>query len=155
MTSGDFIIHSPIGILGITLADDCITKIELFAKRKNSPLPKLQELEIKTQLKAYFLGQKKQFSLPLKYLGTPFQKCVWQALLDIPYGQTKTYGQIAKQLKSSAQAIGNACRANPIPLIIPCHRVVSAVGIGGFAGKTTGKRINVKQYLLQLEGQAK
>ena len=77
---------------------------------------------------------------------------VWQALQKIPYGEVKTYGQLAKELKSSARAVGNACRANPIPIVIPCHRIVAVSGIGGYAGKTDGPVLERKRWLLAHEG---
>ena len=84
--------------------------------------------------------------------GTLFQKSVWHELTKIPIGQTRTYGEIANKLNSSARAVGNACRKNPIQIIIPCHRVVSAKGLGGYAGKTEGKQIKIKRWLLSHEG---
>jgi len=83
--------------------------------------------------------------------GTDFQRRVWRALSKIPYAEVKTYGQLAKELQTSARAIGNACRQNPLPIIIPCHRIVASHGIGGFAGKTTGSHIDAKRWLLAHE----
>lgn len=84
--------------------------------------------------------------------GTPFQKKVWDELRKIPPGEVVTYGELAKKLGTSARAVGNACRNNPVPLVVPCHRVVSANGIGGFAGNTQGDWIRIKSWLLQHEG---
>ena len=84
--------------------------------------------------------------------GTPFQKKVWLALQKIPAGQVMTYGELAKQLKTSARAVGNACRANPMPLVIPCHRVVAKSGLGGFSGSQEGAPIKIKKWLLEHEG---
>ncbi len=90
-------------------------------------------------------------------LGTAFQQRVWQALTAIPTGEVMTYGALAKQLNSSARAVGNACRRNRFPLLIPCHRVVSAAGIGGYAGDTLEKQrgrihfLQIKQWLLTHE----
>ena len=103
------------------------------------------------QLDRYLFQGEQQFSLPLKVEGTPFQKRVWGALQQIPYGQTMTYGKLAEQLNSSARAVGNACRRNPVPVIVPCHRVVARNGIGGYSGATSGYLINRKQFLLDLE----
>lgn len=108
--------------------------------------------EIVRQIEAYCENPTFNFQLELKPAGTVFQQKVWQVLSAIPAGQVMTYGEVAKQLSSSAQAVGNACRANPIPLIIPCHRVVSAQGIGGFAGHTSGYFTDIKSQLLAHEG---
>jgi methylated-DNA-[protein]-cysteine S-methyltransferase len=84
--------------------------------------------------------------------GTAFQQRVWQAMREIPLGETISYGALAKQLNSSARAVGNACRTNPIPIIIPCHRIVAKHGIGGFSGMIQGTRITMKEWLLRHEG---
>ncbi len=83
--------------------------------------------------------------------GTAFQKRVWQALCNIPPGTTKTYGELAKELHTSPRAIGNACRKNPLPIIIPCHRVVAKNSLGGYAGARTGELIEFKKWLLENE----
>jgi methylated-DNA-[protein]-cysteine S-methyltransferase len=83
--------------------------------------------------------------------GTPFQRKVWRYLQTIPMGTTQSYGEVAKALNSSARAIGNACRANPFLLVVPCHRVVKKTGIGGFGGKIDGEAVAIKQWLLAHE----
>ena len=90
--------------------------------------------EAVAQLEAYSAGTLTAFDLPLAAKGSTFQKQVYDAMLAIPYGETLTYGEIAKALGSPAQPVGQACGANPIPIIIPCHRVLSKTGIGGFSG---------------------
>lgn len=104
------------------------------------------------QLKEYFSSASLSKTIPLAADGTKFQKSVWRELRKIPLGETRTYGEIAKKLNSSARAVGNACRKNPIQIIIPCHRVISAKGIGGYAGETEGKQLNIKRWLLKHEG---
>ena len=104
------------------------------------------------QLEAYFSTAMPFKSMSLAPLGTSFQQSVWNELLKIPTGETRSYGQIAKTLNTSARAVGNACRKNPIQLIIPCHRVVSANGVGGYDGKTEGNQIDIKCWLLKHEG---
>lgn len=88
---------------------------------------------------------------PLMPAGTPFQRRVWRALQEIVPGQRLTYGELAARLGTSARAVGGACRANPLPLLVPCHRVVAAHGLGGFAGDREGARLEVKRWLLEHE----
>lgn len=107
---------------------------------------------IKRQVARYFAQPGSHFELPLALTGTPFQLSVWQALQKIPASKTVSYGDLAERLHTSARAIGNACRANPIPLIIPCHRVVAKHHIGGFSGATSGRDIERKRWLLRHEG---
>lgn len=105
---------------------------------------------VRGQLEEYVMGRRQAFDLPLRYSGTPFQTRVWDALCGIPYGETRTYGELAEYIGSpkSARAVGRACHANPIAVIIPCHRVVGSSGsLTGFGGG-----IDVKERLLRLEG---
>ncbi len=90
-------------------------------------------------------------ALPRAPAPTPFQARLREALLAIPIGETRTYGALARQLGSSARAVGAACRANPLPLLVPCHRVVAADGPGGYAGQRTGLRARFKAWLLEQE----
>ncbi len=108
-----------------------------------------------TQISEYFAGTRTAFDLPLRVNGSEFQQAVCGAMLAIPYGETVTYGDIAKQLNVPAQAVGQACGGNPIPLIIPCHRVLGANGLGGFSGDGGGLAgIELKVQLLRHEGAA-
>ena len=102
-------------------------------------------------LGAYFADPAATFDLPLDPSGTPFQRDVWRQLHVIEVGRTRCYGDIAQRLRTSARAVGNACRANPIALIVPCHRVVSIQGLGGYAGATSGWKLSVKKWLLEHE----
>ncbi len=106
--------------------------------------------EAATQLMEYFAGKRRTFSLPLAPKGTPFQKEVWQALSSIPYGQTRSYADIAAQVgrPKAFRAVGMANNRNPIPIVIPCHRVVGSSG--DMVGYAYGTKI--KRYLLELEG---
>jgi len=107
-------------------------------------------IDTEKQLTEYFKGERQHFDVPLDFVGTPFQKQVWQALLTIPFGQTRSYGQIAEQIGhpvGSARAVGAANGRNPISIIAPCHRVIGASGeLTGFAGG-----LQAKQQLLLLE----
>ena len=108
-----------------------------------------------SQISEYFAGTRTNFDLPLQVIGSEFQQAVCDAMLAIPFGQTVTYGDIAKQLNAPAQAVGQACGGNPIPLIIPCHRVLGANGLGGFSGAGGGLAgIELKVQLLRHEGAA-
>lgn len=99
----------------------------------------------------YFRDPRAKRNIPLAPAGTPFQRRVWRALCRIPPGQVRSYGELARALGTSARAVGGACRANPIPVLIPCHRVVSANGEGGFMGKTAGRAMTLKRWLLRHE----
>lgn len=103
--------------------------------------------EVRQQLLEYFAGERRTFDLPLAPQGSPFQQRIWRALEQIPYGQTRTYGELARELGSSARAVGRANATNPICVIVPCHRVVGAAGaLTGFAFG-----VPLKQRLLELE----
>jgi len=102
------------------------------------------------QLEEYFAGRRRAFDLPLAPPGSAFQRAVWREMLAIPYGKTRTYGDIAAAIGAAAQPVGQACGANPIPILIPCHRVIAAAGrLGGFSG---GCGVETKLALLRLEG---
>jgi methylated-DNA-[protein]-cysteine S-methyltransferase len=105
---------------------------------------------VRDQLADYFDGRLTEFSLPLAPLGTTFQHRVWRAMCDIPYGELRSYGQLAKKLKTGPRAVGTACARNPLPVLIPCHRVVGANG--ALTGYTGGDGLATKNFLLNLEG---
>ena len=92
--------------------------------------------------------------MPLAPAGTAFQQRVWAALQAIPTGSVLSYGELARQLDTAPRAIGGACRSNPIPILIPCHRVVSRQGLGGYAGEVEGELPGIKRWLLRHEGVA-
>ena len=142
-------IESPVGPLTITAEDDAITAVDFGAG--GGPCPNGGVLaEAARQLTEYFDGARRAFELPLTPHGTPFRLKVWEAMQAIPYGETRSYGDLARDLDSAPRAVGGACGANPIPLIIPCHRVVGAGGtLGGFSG---GAGCDTKRQLLALEG---
>jgi methylated-DNA-[protein]-cysteine S-methyltransferase len=111
--------------------------------------------EVVWQLENYFQDPGTQFDLPLDLSGTDFQQRLWLALCEVPVGSVDTYGQLATRLNSGAQAIGQACRRNPVPLVVPCHRIVSRQGMGGYAGQITGEKLQIKQALLAHEGMSR
>jgi len=122
----------------------------------NTPLsPPQNQLakEVAKQCKAYFKDPHFQFDLPMKQLGTAHQQKVWKRIREIPLGQSRTYGEVAKAIRSGPRAVGTACGANPYPLITPCHRVLSAQGIGGFMKENIpGLYREIKTWLLRHEG---
>ena len=149
---------SPLG--KIILVSDGENLTGLYFENQNEPQGELNEnlpifIEAKTWLNDYFAGKAPKYSIKIKLNGTPFQQQVWKILLQIPYGKTVTYGEIAKELavkmnikKMSAQAVGGAVSKNPISVIVPCHRVVGKNGkLTGYAGG-----IERKIYLLEIEG---
>ena len=136
-----------IGQLGLEETDGKITRLLWNAENAGSHSPVLSEGLV--QLKAYFDGRLSKFDLPLDPAGSPFQKQVYRAMCAIPAGETRTYGEIAKDLDVAAQPVGQACGSNPIPIIIPCHRVVGAKGLTGFSGMGG---VETKVELLKLEG---
>ena len=149
MTAARCTIESPVGPLTITATDGAITAVDFGAG--GGPSPNAGVLaEAARQLTEYFNGSLRAFDLPLVPRGTTFRLKVWEAMRAIPYGQTRSYGELAHDLDSAPRAVGGACGANPIPLIIPCHRVVGADGtLGGFSG---GAGCDTKRQLLALEG---
>jgi methylated-DNA-[protein]-cysteine S-methyltransferase len=103
------------------------------------------------QIAEYFAGRRRRFDLPLAPARTAFQERVRKAMLDIPYGQTRTYGELAHSAGGAPRAVGQACGANMLPLVVPCHRVVASTGLGGYSG---GKGLATKRFLLALERSA-
>lgn len=146
------VLDSPLGRLGVCLQAGHITRLNyLPGTWRLRPATTPLEKDITQQLEAYFADSRCRFKLPLEMHGTPFQLRVWQTLQSIPTGTTVTYGQLAERLDSGARAVGNACRRNPISIIVPCHRVTAASGVGGYGGKTAGPPLVRKQWLLRHE----
>ncbi len=140
-------IHSPLGPLTIVEDDGAIVALEWGWARETASSGLLGLAG--EQLASYFDRDLKQFSLPLAPSGTPFQRQVWASMARIPYGETLSYGGIAEDIDSSPRAVGTACGRNPIPIIIPCHRVV---GNGGaLVGYSGGEGVETKRYLLAHE----
>lgn len=145
------IIETPIGLLGIKVADEKVIGIEFLANAETF-IPKDKfTLHVIKDLQQYFKNPTHKFKLALNISGSDFQKKAWAAIAKIPSGKTASYGELAKLLHTSPRAIGNACKTNPIPLIIPCHRVTAKDGIGGFSGVISGTPISIKSFLLEHE----
>lgn len=154
------LMSSPLGKLKLIASDTALTailwenddlkRVRLTSLKEDNQHPIL--LEAERQLADYFAGKRNAFNLKLSFAGTPFQQKVWQALLTIPFGETRTYRQIAQQIGSptAVRAVGAANGKNPISIIAPCHRVIGSNGqLTGFAGG-----MQAKQYLLNLESRA-
>ncbi len=138
------------GRLAITETDGTITAVDWGGADAGAPTPLLREAV--AQMRAYDAGTRTVFDLPLAVDGSPFQRAVCDAMRAIPHGETRTYGDIARALNHPAQAVGRACGRNPIPVIIPCHRVLGANGrMTGFSG---GAGVETKVALLRHENAA-
>ena len=147
-------LECPAGRLILRESDGAITRLHWMGPASASDVPKSGEdspllAEAARQLAAYFAGERQDFDLPLAPAGSAFHKDVWRLMCAIPFSETATYGDLARQLKSAAQPVGSACGANPIAILIPCHRVVAASGLGGFSG---GVGVESKRFLLHHEG---
>lgn len=139
-------LHTPVGDLTLSEEDGDIVALDWGWGRDQTETPAL--LEARRQLHAYFDGELDHFTLALAPFGTAYRRRVWQALIDIPAGQTRTYAELASVAGGSARSIGGAMATNPIPILIPCHRVVATNGPGGYSG---GDGLPTKRFLLALE----
>jgi len=152
MTIYKALIETKVGPLGIAEEDQLLT--HLFFQQNKSPENAIEKWtpflrDVAKELKEYVNGKRKNFDIPLKFHGTDFQMSVWKALLTIPYGETRSYGEIAEKIGNAkaCRAVGMANNRNPIAIIIPCHRVIGADGsLTGFGGG-----LPLKQQLLDLE----
>jgi methylated-DNA-[protein]-cysteine S-methyltransferase len=151
----DALIESPVGTLGINITDNCLSGIEFLGKletrTEQSGQSNASIKQVRAALKEYFAAADSIVNIKIDLQGTDYQQRVWAALRSIPAGQTCTYGDVARQIGSSPRAVGNACRRNPVPIFVPCHRVVSANGSGGFMGSTSGQPLVIKHWLLEHE----
>lgn len=146
-------VASPLGTIRVMFTTHEVIGVDIVKRADGKQYPTgVMAKKISQQLHRYFLHPGKIINLPIQAQGTAFQQRVWRALCEIPVGETISYGELAKKLNSSARAVGNACRANPLPVIVPCHRVVAKSGLGGYSGKTQGRQIAIKRWLLAHEG---
>jgi len=152
MPAYDAILPAPMCRLGARFTGDALTRLD-FMPVDTSASTQLDSRarHLAGELDAYWNNPAHPFDLFFVPLGTPFQLRVWHALMEIPAGQPTTYGALAKQLGTAARAVGQACGSNPLPIIIPCHRVVAASGLGGFMHASTGAPLDVKTWLLTHE----
>ena len=146
------VLSAPTFSIGVQCDADEITAIEYLEPcagiAPKTPLAR----EAVRQLRAWLKDPRFVFGLPLAPAGTPFQRRVWNEIAAIPAGRTKSYGEVAAAVHSGPRAVGNACGANPYPIVVPCHRVVAAnQGLGGFARQRGGFLLDIKKWLLQHE----
>lgn len=139
-------LHTQVGDLAVSEEDGAIVALDWGWGRDQDETALL--VRAREQLHAYFDGDLTSFDLPLAPAGTAYRRRVWQALCDIPYGETRTYGEICAVAGGSPRSVGQANGSNPIPLIIPCHRVIAGNHIGGYSG---GDGLTTKRWLLALE----
>lgn len=139
--------------LGVQCDEEEIVEIHFLEPRPEvAPISPLAAEAVR-QLKAYLADPVFVFGLPLRPSGTTFQRRVWEQIAAIPCGRTRTYGEVARSLNNAPRAVGQACGANPFPLVVPCHRVIGAsAGLGGFARHGGGFLLDVKRWLLTHEG---
>ncbi|WP_430447972.1 methylated-DNA--[protein]-cysteine S-methyltransferase [Rhodophyticola sp.] len=142
-------VETPVGWLTLTEEDGAIAAVRWRQGAGAASTPILRQAM--AELEAYFAGDLTVFTVPLAPSGSTFQRAVCDAISAIPYGYTRTYGEIAADLGQSAQSVGQACGGNPIPILIPCHRVMGAKGLTGFSG---AGGVETKVALLRHEGAA-
>jgi methylated-DNA-[protein]-cysteine S-methyltransferase len=147
------VLPAPFGALGVRLTGEALASLDFLPPE--TPLrpcgsPAVQR--VAHELGAYYANPGHAWKLVLAPAGTPFRQRVWQALMAIPAGTTHTYGDLARALASSPRAVGQAVGDNPIPIVIPCHRILAAHGLGGFMHGTEGFPLEVKRWLLHHEG---
>jgi len=141
-------LQTPAGLLVLYSQQGVVTKTDWV-------LEDCPNQSVKHELNQYWQDVDKPINVKLLKQGSSYRNRVWAALCQIPFGETVTYSELAKKIGSSARAVGNACRDNPYALIIPCHRVVSVSGMGGYCGKTEGDLMTIKRKLLEFEASHK
>lgn len=151
-TDYDAVIPAPFGRLGLRFIDGRLREIDFLSPHTPLAQPRTATARaVARALNDYFKNPERSLRVPLALIGTEFQRRVWRALVRIPPGEVRQYGELAAALRSSPRAVGNACRANPIPIVVPCHRVVARAGVGGFMGQAAGKPVRLKEWLLAHE----
>jgi methylated-DNA-[protein]-cysteine S-methyltransferase len=143
---------APFGAVGVCTDGESVTSLVFLDLGVPALAPRDEPArEACRQLSAYFANPRHPFDLPLRPVGTAYQRRVWAAIAAVPCGETSTYGELARVLGSVPRAVGQACGANAYPLAIPCHRVVAVSGLGGFAHHTGGFLAGIKRWLLRHE----
>jgi methylated-DNA-[protein]-cysteine S-methyltransferase len=148
----DALITAPFGAVGLVVVNDLVTRIDLLpAADELIPPANATAHRAAAQLVAYFDDPSRRLDFPHAAQGTGFRQTVWRAISRIPIGETVTYAELARRVGSVPRAVGQACGENPLPLIVPCHRVVSQAGLGGFGHRASGYLPTVKRWLLAHE----
>ena len=150
----DEIFATNIATIGLRFDGADLVCLDYLTKKETRKSNSKQAKQVRSKIEAYLdkKSRLKTSDIDVRIIVTPFQERVLKQLQRIPYGETRTYGEIAKILNTSPRAVGNACRNNPLPIVIPCHRVVAANGLGGYDGATDGEILDIKYQLLKLEG---
>ena len=158
------LLASPVGPLFVEYGGDGVRSIRFWEQGRHPPAGTRVQAsrddplgwEVARQLREYFDGARREFDLPLSPEGTEFRRRVWEALRAIPFGETRTYRDVAEAVGCrAARAVGQANRHNPLPIVVPCHRVLAVGGLGGYSGQTgEGASIDTKRWLLRHEGVA-
>lgn len=146
-----FVQQTPIGPLGVQFTGDVLSGIDLLPGAVAVPPKSAVAKRAAQALDAYFTDPRALLEMPLLLSGTAYRRKVWEAMRAIPVGAVRTYSEIAGAVGGSARAVGGACGANPIPLFVPCHRVVGTSGLGGFS-MGGGRGLAIKRWLLEHEG---
>lgn len=149
MQDYDTVLSAPMCRLGACFTGEALTRLDFLPVDTPARVTSdTRVARLSRELDAYWHDPDHAFDLLYVPQGTPFQLRVWHALLSIPRGEPTTYGALAKQLRTAARAVGQACGANPLPIVIPCHRVVASAGLGGFMHSASGAPLDVKTWLL-------
>lgn len=148
----DCVFSTPIGKLGVVVAAGQVAAVDFLQAQASLQKPKNKAVsKIVSKIQGYFLKPQAKFHLISNSQGTLLQQKIWRLLQKIPVGETITYGELAQKVGTSPRVIGNACRLNPLPVIVPCHRVIAKRGLGGYCGRVKGKLSKIKRWLLQHE----
>lgn len=151
----DVTVEFPKFKVGVAVRDGVVTELKYLPLSAPSISPGSELAKrAERQLEGYKRDPNTRFDLPIVIEGSPLQKAVWRAMCAIPRGRTRTYGDLAKELDTDPREVGQACGDNRLPLVIPCHRIVAANGIGGFAHATSGYLVEAKRWLLMHEAAA-
>ena len=144
---------TPFAVLGIRAGHDCVSGID-YLPRGAATLEPVNPVARRAcrEIERYLNDPQYRFTIPFTLAGTDFQRAVWSRISEIPVGKTNTYKEVALSLGTSARAVGNACGANHVPILVPCHRVLASGGLGGFMKSTRGFPLEIKRWLLKHEG---
>lgn len=149
----DATVNWPLGLLGIQMDGSAISRLFFLEEDATEVKPRNAAAKRAAEaVKCYLENPQKPPAISIDLKGTQFQQKVWHALQQLKPGQVVSYGELAKRLGSGARAVGNACRNNPVPILVPCHRVVAKNSMGGFSGKQSGLMMAIKTWLLAHEG---